>query len=141
MSITEVSVTTITLAAAQRMIDAGIAAAPSSGVAYNLAVVDAGAHLVASVRMDGAALAAVETSQVKARTAVLFGQATADLVPAVQPGAPLFAAGSATRDPLAFIPGGVPVRDQNGLVVGAIGAGGGTPDQDHEIATAALAAF
>jgi len=141
MRVTQVSVTTISLAAAQRMIDAGIAAAPSTGIAYNLAVVDAGAHLVASARMDGAALAAVETSQVKARTAVLFGQPTADLADAVQPGAPLFAAGSATREPLAFIPGGVPLRDQNGVVIGAIGAGGGTPDQDHQVAVAAVAAF
>jgi uncharacterized protein GlcG (DUF336 family) len=56
----------------------------------NVVALDAGAHGVAAARMDGAALAAIETSAVKARTAVLFAQPTRDLAAAVQPDAPLF---------------------------------------------------
>lgn len=140
-SITQISITTVSLADAQRAVEAGKAKAAELGVAMNIAVLDAGTHLVASARMDGAALAAIETSQTKARTAVLFAQPTKNLAAAVQPGAPLFTIEAATRDPLAFVPGGVPIRDGEGRVIGAIGAGGGAPDQDHEVAEAALAAL
>src|SRR5947209_16955012 len=78
---------TITLARAEKAIEAGKAAAERLGIAFVVSIVDAGAHLVAFSRMDGAALAAVEVSQAKARTAVYFGQPTGALAPAVQPGA------------------------------------------------------
>ena len=56
----------------------------------------------------------------------------------MQPGAPLFTIRAATRDPLAFVSSGIPVPDADGRV---IGAGRGTPGQDHEVAAAALAAI
>ena len=31
-------------------------------------------------------------------------------------------------------PGGVPIKDENGVIIGAIGVSGGTIEQDHEIA-------
>jgi uncharacterized protein GlcG (DUF336 family) len=68
---------------------------------------------------------------------VLFARTTRDLAPDVQPGAPLFGIEAGTRDPLVFVAGGVPVV-QDGVVIGAIGVGGGTPDEDHEVASAAL---
>ena len=138
---TQISPTTLDLATAERAIGAARARAEELGVAMNISVLDAGANLVASARMDGAALAAIETSATKARTAVLFAQPTCGLASAVQPGAPLFTIQSGTRDPLAFVPGGVPVTDDAGRVIGAVGAGGGTPDQDHEVAASAVAAI
>lgn len=48
--------------------------------------------------------------------------------------------GAASQEPLAFVPGGVPVRDADGRVIGGIGSSGGSPDQDLEIANAAVAA-
>ncbi|MGV9355384.1 GlcG/HbpS family heme-binding protein [Streptomyces misionensis] len=130
----------ITLTAAQSAIEAGMRKGAELGVAFTISVVDAGAHLICAAKADGAALAAVETSQTKARTSVLFAQATKDLAPAAQPGAPLFGIDAGTRDPLAFVAGGVPVL-RDGVLVGAIGVGGGTPGQDHEVASAALAAL
>ncbi|MGN9778193.1 heme-binding protein [Micromonospora sp. H33] len=56
---------------------------------------------------------------------MLFAQPAKDLASAVQPGAPMFSIEAATRDPLAFVPGGIPVTDADGRVIGAIGAGGG----------------
>ena len=141
MTTVQISPTTLTLELAERAIAAGRAHAEELGVPMNIAVLDAGAHLVASARMDGAALAAIETSAVKARTALLFAQPTRALAAAVQPGGALFTIEGATRDPLAFVPGGIPVPDADGRVIGAVGAGGGTPDQDHEVAAAALAAM
>ena len=84
----------------------------------------------------GAALASVESSQAKARASVLFGAPTKDLAGAVQPGAPMFGIESGFRDTLAFVGGGVPVTDSEGRLIGAIGVGGGYPDQDNEIAEA-----
>jgi uncharacterized protein GlcG (DUF336 family) len=141
MTTRQISPTTLSLESADRALDAGRARAEELGVAMNIVVLDGGAYGVASARMDGAALAAIETSAVKARTAVLFAQPTRDLAAAVQPGAPLFTIDVATREPLAFVPGGVPVTDAAGRVIGAIGAGGGTPDQDDEVASAAATAI
>jgi uncharacterized protein GlcG (DUF336 family) len=127
---------TITLAGADKAIEAGRAKAARLGIAFTIAIVDAGAHLVAFSKQDGAALASVESSQAKARTAVLFGAPTADLAGAVQPGAPMFGIESGFRDTVAFVGGGVPVTDSEGRLIGAVGVGGGSPDQDNEIAEA-----
>jgi uncharacterized protein GlcG (DUF336 family) len=39
--------------------------------------------------------------------------------------------------PLLFIAGGVPIH-RDGRLIGAIGVGGGAPEQDHQFATAAI---
>jgi uncharacterized protein GlcG (DUF336 family) len=127
---------TITLAGADKAIEAGRAKAAELGIAFTIAVVDAAANLVAFSRQDGAALASVESSQAKARTSVYFGAPTKDLAGAVQPGAPMFGIESGFRDALAFVGGAVPVTDTEGRLIGAVGVGGGYPDQDHEVAEA-----
>lgn len=65
---------------------------------------------------------------------------TTDLGGAVQPGGPFFRL--AGRRGQAFIPfgGGVPIS-VNAQLVGAAGVAGGTPDRDHEMAAAAVAAL
>ena len=132
---------TITLAGAEQAIEAGRAKAAQLGIAFTIAIVDAGTHLVALSRQDGAALASVESSQAKARTSVYFGASTRDLAGAVQPGAPMFGIDSAFGDPVVFVGGAVPLTDAHGAVVGAVGVGGGYPDQDHEVAEAVKAAL
>jgi uncharacterized protein GlcG (DUF336 family) len=131
----------ITLARAAKAIEAGHLEGAELGIAFTIAIVDAGAHLVAASRMDGAALASVELSQAKARTSVLFAQPTKGLAAAVQPGAPMFGIAAGTPEPLAFVGGGIPVLDPNGRVIGAVGVGGGFPDHDHQVAEAVLAAL
>ena len=126
---------------ATKAIEAGKDKAAQLGIAFTITVVDAGGHLVALCRMDGAALGSVEASQSKARTSVMFATPTRDLAGAVQPGAPMFGIDSGFRDPLAFVAGGVPVTDANGTLVGAVGVGGGYPDNDHEVAEAVRAAL
>ena len=128
------------LEAAQEMTQVAVDAARALGIPYTITVVDGGANIVAVTQMDGAALASIDTSAAKARTAVYFGRATADLAGAVQPGAPLFTIATSCLTPLAFVAGAVPVRDRAGVVIGAVGAGGGSPQQDHEVAAAAVAA-
>src|ERR1700761_1099306 len=133
-----ISPVTLTLEEARRLTDRAVAEAMALGVPYTITVLDGGGNTVQVTRMDGAALASIDTSLAKARTAVYFGAATADLAGAVQPGAPMFTIATATTLPLAFVAGAVPIF-AGGAVIGAIGAGGGTPDQDHQVAAAAAA--
>jgi uncharacterized protein GlcG (DUF336 family) len=57
-----------------------------------------------------------------------------------QSGKPLFGINSTNHDKVVIFAGGMPVRS-NGAVVGAVGASGGTVDQDQKVAEAALAGF
>jgi uncharacterized protein GlcG (DUF336 family) len=134
--------TNITREQAQQVLDAALAAATETGVPSTIAVLDTGARIVALVRQDDAPLISIDSSIAKARTSVFFGGAsTADLVGAIQPGAPLFTLGDATADRLTFLGGGVPLHDSDGRLIGAVGSGGGTPDQDVVIAQAASASL
>jgi uncharacterized protein GlcG (DUF336 family) len=141
MSIAQISPIILPLAQAHKATAAGQAKAQEIGIPYTLTVVDGSGLLILATRMDGAALASIDTSLAKARTAVYFGAATKDLVPSIQPGAPLKTIETSTQLPLAFVAGAIPITDANGVVVGAFGAGGGTPEQDHEVAAAAIAAL
>src|SRR5438046_8745993 len=71
-----ISKLTVSAAAAQRVIDAGVDEARRMGIAASIAVVDESGILRAFHRMDGAALVTVSSSQDKAFTAVGFGIAS-----------------------------------------------------------------
>lgn len=81
-----------------------------------------------------------ETSTRKAYTALQLNTPTADLVDAVQPGGLFHTLPTALDRPLLFIAGGVPIH-RDGRLIGAIGGGGGVPEQDHGFATAAVEAL
>ena len=131
---------TISTAAATELVRAAHQHAEQIGVPSTVTVLDAGGRLVAAARMDDAPLISIDTSAAKARTAVFFKTPTGDLVGAIQPGAPLFTIGAATGEQLTFLAGGIPLFDADGELCGAIGSGGGTPEQDAEIAGAAVEA-
>jgi len=111
-------------------------AAEEAGVTVSVTVLDAGGHLLAFRRDDRAVLISGETSTRKAYTALQLNTPTADLVDAVQPGGLFHTLPTALDRPLLFIAGGVPVH-RDGRLIGAIGVGGGAPEQDHGFATAA----
>ncbi|MCZ0209387.1 heme-binding protein [Streptomyces achromogenes] len=115
-------------------------AAEDAGVTVSVTVLDAGGHLLAFRRDDRAVLISGETSTRKAYTALQLNAPTADLVDAVQPGGLFHTLPTALDRPLLFIAGGVPVR-RDGRLIGAIGVGGGAPEQDHGFATAAVEAL
>ena len=134
--------TTLTLEAASRAAAAAQATAGEHGVAVVITIVDAGVQPVLVVRQDGAPIAAIDASLSKARTTLYFGgAATADLSGATAPGGPLYGFEHAVAAPLAFLGGAVPVRDAQGEIIGAVGVGGGTAEQDHAIAAAGAAVF
>jgi uncharacterized protein GlcG (DUF336 family) len=130
----------VTLAAAEPVLTAARQKADEITQPMCIAVVDAGARLVAFARMDGALLASIDIAQRKAMTAMMVKMTTRDLAPLSQPGAPLFGI-EVTNGGLVLFAGGIPLADPEGEPVGAIGVSGGTVEQDHEVAEAGAAAF
>jgi uncharacterized protein GlcG (DUF336 family) len=132
--------TSLTLADARRIIAAGEKKATELGIPYNLAVADAGGNLITHVRMDGAWLGSIDISIHKAFTARAFDMSTEDLSKMAQSGKPLFGINTTNHEKIVIFGGGMPVKvgDQ---VVGAVGASGGTVDQDQKVVEAAVAGF
>ena len=137
---TTTAVAPLTTQDADLLIAAAHQAAEAAGVNVSVTVLDAGGHLLAFRRDDRAVLITGETSTRKAYTALQLNTPTADLVDAVQPGGLFHTLPTALDRPLLFIAGGVPVH-RDGRLIGAIGVGGGAPDQDHGFATAAIEAL
>ncbi|MER5498625.1 MULTISPECIES: heme-binding protein [unclassified Streptomyces] len=131
------TLTPLTTADAETLVAAARRAARAAGVAVSVTVLDAGGHLLAFLRDDSAVLISGETSTRKAYTALQLGAPTADLVDLVKPDGPFHTLPTALDRPLLFIAGGVPIH-RDGKLVGALGLGGGAPEQDHSFATAAL---
>ena len=105
------------------------------GVAMNIAIVDAGANLKAFARMDGAWLGSIDISIKKARTARFFDMNTGEIGKLSQPGGDLFNI-EHSNDGLITFPGGVPIRNAGGEIIGAIGVSGSTVEDDHVVAAA-----
>jgi uncharacterized protein GlcG (DUF336 family) len=130
----------VTLEAAQAVVDAARAKADEIGVPMNIAVVDDGNNLTAFARMDGAWLGSIDIAQNKAYTARSFDMSTKDLAPLCQPNQPLFGIHASNQGRLIVFAGGIPLTSGED-VVGAIGVSGGSVEQDHEVAEAGVAAF
>jgi uncharacterized protein GlcG (DUF336 family) len=129
----------LSLADAQRVLVAGAATAGEIGQPMNIAVVDAGAHLLAFIRMDGAILASIDIATRKAATSVLMNVATSSLTDLVQPGAALYGL-EQTAGGMVTFGGGVPL-ERDGEVIGAVGVSAGSVEQDVTVAQAAAAAL
>ena len=111
------------------------AEADARGLALASCVVDAGAHVVASQRMDGAALGAMRLAVGKAHTAALWGTATGYFTESTQPGGEDWGWNTTDRRIVVYA-GGVPLY-ADGELVGALGASGGTAEQDEACVSAA----
>lgn len=135
---TTTAVVPLTIQDAEILVTAARRAAESAGVNVSVTVVDAGGHLLAFRRDDRAVLISGETSTRKAYTALQLNAPTADLVELVKPAGPFHSLPTALDRPLLFIAGGIPVH-RDGHLIGAVGVGGGAPEQDHGFATAAVA--
>lgn len=129
----------MTLEQAKAAVAAAIAKAETLGTKMNIAVVDAGANLKAFARMDGAWLGSIDISMRKARTARFFDMNTGDVGKLSQPGGSLFGIEHSNGGLITF-PGGVPIRNKQNTVIGAIGVSGSTVENDHAVASAGAAA-
>ena len=130
----------ITLQQAQAAIHAAHQKCLEMGVKMNIAVVDAGANLTAFVRMDDAWLGSLDISIKKAKTARFFDMPTGAIGGLSQPGGPLFGIEHSNGGLITF-PGGLPIKDADGHVIGAIGVSGSTVEDDHAVAEAGMKAI
>lgn len=130
----------MTLAEARRVIAAAEKKAVEIGQPMNIAVVDAGANLVAQVRMDGAWLGSIDIALNKAFTARAFDISTKDLAGHSQSGDQFFGIHTSNQGRVMIFAGGIPLK-RDGKVVGAIGVSGGSGEQDHAVAEAGVAGF
>jgi len=130
----------VTLEAARRIIRAGQEKARDIGQAMNIAVVDAGANLVAFERMEGAWLGSIDISINKAFTSRAFDIETKALGENSQSGDQFFGIHASNYGRVMIFAGGVPLK-HGGHVVGAVGVSGGSGKQDQAVAEAAAAAF
>jgi uncharacterized protein GlcG (DUF336 family) len=134
-----ISVETVTLADARRIIAAAEKKAEEIGQPMNIAVADAGGNLVAHVRMDNAWMGSIDISINKAFTARAFDITTKDLAENAQSGDQFFGIHVSNRGRVMIFAGGIPLK-KGGRVIGAIGVSGGSGEQDHAVAEAGAAA-
>jgi uncharacterized protein GlcG (DUF336 family) len=130
----------ITTEQARSVIAAGEARAKKIGIAVNIAVLDAGTHLKAFSRMDGAVLGSVDIALGKARTAALFEITSEAVWDYCKPGAQAPGLQLSNGGLMTFA-GGIPLTAPDGSVIGAVGVSGGAVSQDREIAEAAAQAL
>ena len=125
----------LSLEAAEKIVVAGKRKATELNTRMDIAVVDAGGNLKTFARMDGAWLGSIDISIRKARTARWFDMNTGEIGKLSQPGSPLFGIEHSNGGLITF-PGGVPLKNGKGEIVGAIGVSGSTVDDDHAVAVA-----
>lgn len=130
----------ITLAQAEKIISAAKEKATAIDTKMNIAVVDAGANLVAFVRMDGAWLGSLDISIKKAKTARFFDMNTGSIGELSQPGGSLYNIEHSNNGLITF-PGGIPLKNTEGEIIGAIGVSGSSVENDHTVADAGATAL
>lgn len=130
----------ITLAQAEKLITAAKEKATAIDTKMNIAIVDGGANLVAFARMDGAWLGSLDISIKKAKTARFFDMNTGIVGSLSQPGGSLYNIEHSNNGLITF-PGGIPIKDSKGEIIGAIGVSGSSVENDHAVAEAGVSAL
>ncbi|HZN67703.1 MAG TPA: heme-binding protein [Tepidisphaeraceae bacterium] len=125
----------ITLDQAHAALEAAAKKAEEIKTKMDICVVDAGGNLKAFARMDGAWIGSIDISIKKAKTARFFDMNTGEIGKLSQPGGPLYGIEHSNGGLITF-PGGVPIKNQQGTVIGAIGVSGSTVENDHAVAMA-----
>lgn len=132
----------LTLAQARQIIDAALEESKARGYKpMGIAVLDASGHLKAFASEDGASMFRFDIARAKAWGAVGMGVSSRALAERAKDNPNFFVALAATSEGK-FLPqpGAVVIKDSQGRVLGAVGASGGTGDEDEEICRAGVAA-
>jgi len=125
------------LALAKTVADRAEAESTRVKVPVAVCVIDIHGNVVLTHRMTGAPAFAVEIAERKAYTSALVRMRTAELLPMVQPGQPLFPLLTVAGGKYCAMGGGAPLARQ-GEVVAGVGVSGGTVDEDVAIVEAAV---
>ena len=130
----------VTTKQAQAILEAALKKAEEIKTKMDIAVVDAGANLKAFIRMDDAFLGSIDIAIKKAKTARMFNMPSGDLGKLSQPGGSLYNI-EYSNDGLITFPGGVLLKNKDGVIIGAVGVSGSSVEDDHLVATAGAAAI
>jgi len=126
----------VTIDEAQKALVAGAKRAQDIDTQMCIAIVDSGAVLKAFVRMDGAWLGSVDIAIKKAKTSCCFGMNSGQIGDLSQPSGPLYGIEHSNNGLITF-PGGVPIVNDDGVLIGAVGVSGSSVGNDHLVAEAA----
>jgi len=125
----------LTHAAVMKMLGAAVSKAEEIDQPQCIIVVDATGETLGEIRMDGAKYLSRKSARAKARTASSIGAPSTAIPEAVRPLIAL-----ATEGDVTGLGGGLPIRI-DGILLGGIGVGSGSPEQDLAVASAALSAI
>jgi len=123
----------------EKLIKTGIAFALSKGYPSSVAVVDMGGNLRGALRPERGRIVNISIAQNKAWTAVAFQRPTSMLTQRLSPGGTGYGI-IHTDNRICITPGGYPLLDTDGSVIGGIGASGGAAADDQYTCLAALKA-
>jgi uncharacterized protein GlcG (DUF336 family) len=127
----------VTMEQARAAIEAARKKAVKLDTQMCIAVVDSGANLKAFLRMDDAWVGSIDIAIKKAKTAVFFMMPTGEIGKLSQPGKSLYGIEHSNEGLITF-PGGLPIVDEGGVLIGAIGVSGSSVQNDHAVAEAGV---
>jgi uncharacterized protein GlcG (DUF336 family) len=130
----------ISLEHAEAAIKAAKEKAKELNTLMNIAVVDAGVNLVAFARMDEAWIGSIDIALRKAKTARFFNMETGEIGKLSQPGGSGWQIEHSNGGLITF-PGGVPIINRDGEIIGAIGVSGSSSANDNLVARAGAGAL
>jgi len=130
----------ITMEQAHKVLEAAIDKAKAINTKMDIAIVDAGANLKAFMRMDDAWIGSIDISIKKAKTARFFDMPTGEIGKLSQPGGALYNIEHSNGGLISF-PGGLPIKNSSGTIIGAIGVSGSSVEDDHAVADAGVSAI
>lgn len=122
---------------AQEIIDKAVEKSKQIGVKMCIAVLDSGGNLKSFTRMDDAWVGSIDIAIKKAKTACYFAMPSGEIGKLSVPGSPLYGI-EHSNDGLITFPGGLPIVDEDGMLIGAIGVSGDTVENDHLVAQAGV---
>jgi uncharacterized protein GlcG (DUF336 family) len=122
---------------AQQIIDKAVEKSIEIGVKSCIAVLDSGGNLKSFTRMDDAWVGSIDIAIKKAKTACYFAMPSGEIGKLSIPGSPLYGI-EHSNDGLITFPGGLPIVDEEGMLIGAIGVSGDTVENDHIVAQAGV---
>ena len=125
----------MTLDVAERVARASIARAKTLNIAITVSVVDEAGRLVLTLKGDGTGVLTPETSRAKAVAAAAFRNSTLKMAAMHATNVFWSAVPTVTRGEALPTGGGLPIL-RNGQVIGGVGCGGGTAEQDDDCAQA-----
>lgn len=117
------------------LLSAAVAEAETIGQPQCIVIVDTSGEPLGEIRMTGSKFLSRKSALAKARTAASIGAPSSAIPSEVS-----LQIAAATGGEVTGLGGGLPIR-ADGVLVGGIGVGSGSPDQDTAVALAALRAI